>query len=63
MEIKFELDTNNAAKAAVAIVTAHAFSCVSLARDSPLLAVTNALETIIVIAILYGLCPAPQKSV
>jgi hypothetical protein len=54
MEIKFELDTNKAAKAAVAIATAHAFSCVSLAMDLPSLAAANALATIIVIAILYG---------
>jgi hypothetical protein len=50
MEIKFKLDTNKAAKAAVAI----AFSRVSLATDSPSLAAANALATIIVIAILYS---------
>ena len=54
MEIKFELDTNKAAKAAVAIATAHPFSRVSLATDFPSLAAANALATIIVIAILYG---------
>jgi hypothetical protein len=63
MEIKFELDTNKAAKAAVAIATAHAFSRVSLATDLPSLAAANALVTIIVIVILYGLRPAPQKTV
>ena len=63
MEIKFELDTDKAAKAAVAIVTVHAFSRVSLATDSPSLAAANALVTIIVIAILYGPCPAPQKTI
>ncbi len=63
MEIKFELDTNKAAKAAVAIATAHAFSCVSLATDSPSLAAVNALATIILIAILYGPRPAPKKPV
>jgi hypothetical protein len=63
MEIKFELDTNRAAKAAVAITTAHAFSRVSLAMDSPSLAAANALTTIIVIAILYGPHPAPKKAV
>ncbi len=51
MEIKFKLDTDKAAKAAVAIVTAHVFSRVSLATDSSSLAVANALATIIIIAI------------
>ncbi len=63
MEIKFKLDTNKAAKAAVAIVTAHAFSRVSSAMDLPSLAASNALATIIVIAILYGPCPASKKPV
>jgi hypothetical protein len=63
MEIKFELDTDKAAKAAVAIATAHKFSLVSLAMDLPSLAVANALATIIIIAILYGPRPAPQQTV
>jgi hypothetical protein len=63
MEIKFELDTNKAAKAAVAIATAHGFSRVSLAMDLPSLAAANALATIIIIAILYGPRPAPKKPV
>ncbi len=61
MEIKFELDTDKATKAAVAIVTAHAFSHVSLAMDSPSLTAANVLVTIIIIAILYGPRPAPKK--
>jgi hypothetical protein len=63
MEIKFKLDTNKAAKAAVAIATAHAFSRVSLATDLPSLAAANSLATIIIIAILYGPRPAPKKPV
>ncbi len=63
MEIKFKIDTEKSAKAAVAIVTAHALSCVSLATDLPQLAAANALATIIIIAILYGPCPAPKHSV
>jgi hypothetical protein len=63
MEIKFKLDTNKAAKAAAAIATAHTFSRVSLATDSPSLAAANALVTIIVIGILYGPCLAPQKTI
>ncbi len=63
MEIKFELDTNKAAKAVVAIATAHAFSRFSLATNLPSLTAANALATIIVIAILYGPHPAPKKAV
>jgi hypothetical protein len=61
MEIKFELDTDKAAKAAVAIATAHVFSRVSLAMDLPSLAAANALVTIIVIAIVYSPSPASKK--
>jgi hypothetical protein len=63
MKIKFELDTDKAAKAAVATTTAHAFSRVSLAMDLPSLAAANALGTIIIIAILYGPRPAPKKTI
>jgi hypothetical protein len=63
MEIKFELDTKKSAKATVAIATVHALSCVSLAMDLPQLAAANALATIIVIAVLYGPCPALKHSV
>jgi hypothetical protein len=63
MEIKFKLDIKKSAKAAVAIATMHALSRVSLATDLPQLAAPNALATIIVIAILYGPCPAPKHSV
>ncbi len=63
MEIKFKLDTDKAAKAAVAIATAHTFSRVSLATDLPSLATANALATIIVIVILYAPPPAPKKPV
>ncbi len=63
MEIKFKLDTDKAAKAAVAIATAHAFSRVSLATDLPSLAAAKALATIIVVGILYGPRPAPKKPI
>jgi hypothetical protein len=63
MKIKFKLDTEKSAKAAIAIATVHAFSCVSLAMDLPQLAAANALATIIVIAILYGPCLALKHSV
>jgi hypothetical protein len=63
MKIKFKLDTEKSAKAAVAIVTTHTLSRVSLAMDLPQLTAANALATIIVIAILYGPRPAPNHSV
>jgi hypothetical protein len=63
MEIKFELDTEKASKAAVAIATAHALSRVSLASESPKLAIANAVATIIIVAILYCPQPAPKRTV
>jgi hypothetical protein len=63
MEIKFKLDTKKSAKAAIAIMTVHALSRVSLATDLPQLAAANALATIIIIAILYSPCPAPKHSI
>ena len=61
MEIKFELDTEKASKAAVAIATTHALSRVSLASESPNLAIANAIATIIIVAILYCPRPAPKQ--
>jgi hypothetical protein len=63
MEIKFELDTEKSTKAAVAIATAHALAQVSLASESPNLAIANAIATIIIVAILY--CPrlAPKRTI
>ncbi len=55
MEIKLELDTEKSTKTAVAIATAHALSRVSLATESPNLAIANTIATIIIVAILY--CP------
>jgi hypothetical protein len=57
MEIKFELDTDKSTKAAVAIATVHALTRVSFVTDLPQLTATNALVTIIIVAILY--CPRP----
>ena len=61
MEIKFKLDTEKASKAAVAIVTAHTLSRLSLPMDLPQLTAANTLATIIIIAILYSPHPAPKK--
>jgi hypothetical protein len=63
MEIKYELDTEKASKAAVVIATAHALSCISLATDSPPLAIANAIVTIIIVAILYCPRPAPKHTI
>jgi hypothetical protein len=54
MEIKFELDTEKASKALVAVAAAHGLCKVSEASDSPRLTATNALALIVIIAILYG---------
>jgi hypothetical protein len=62
MEIKFELDTEKAAKAAVAIATSYGLCRVSeLTGHFPLAAVT-AIALIIIIAIFYGPRPTPKRS-
>jgi hypothetical protein len=62
MEIKLELDTDKASKAAVVIATAYGLCCVSEGTEYPQLAAANAIALIIIIAILYGSRPAPKKS-
>jgi hypothetical protein len=62
MEIKFELDTKKASKAAVAIAAAYRLCRVSKGTKFPQLAAVNALALIVVIAILYGPHPVPKKS-
>jgi hypothetical protein len=62
MEIKLELDTDKALKAAVAIATAYGLCRVSDGTKYPQLSAANAIALSIIIAILYGPCPAPQKS-
>ncbi len=59
IEIKFELDTEKASKAAVAIAAANRLCHVSLDTGYPQLAAANAIAIIIIIAILYGPRPAP----
>jgi hypothetical protein len=59
MEIKFELDTEKALKAAVAITAAYGLCHVSVDTRYPQLATANAIAIIIIIAILYGPRPAP----
>jgi hypothetical protein len=62
MEIKLELDTDKTARAIVAIAAAHVLGCVSSHSDSHQLAAANALALIVIVAILYGPCPAPKNS-
>ena len=59
MEIKFELDTNKAARATVAITASYRLGRVSEGTEYPQLAFANAITLIIIIAILYGSRPAP----
>jgi hypothetical protein len=62
MEIKFELDTEKALKAAVAIAAAYGLYPVSASTKIPQLATANSLVLIVIITILYGPCPVPKKS-
>jgi hypothetical protein len=59
MEIKFELDTNKAARATVAITASYGLSRVSEGTKYPQLVFANTTALIIIIAILYGTHPAP----
>jgi hypothetical protein len=59
MEIKFELDTNKAARATIAIMASYAFGCISKGTKYPQLAFPNSIALIIIIAILYSNRPAP----
>jgi hypothetical protein len=61
MEIKFELDTDMAARATVAIVASYGLKRVSEGTEYPQLAFANAIDLIIIIAILYSICPVVAK--
>jgi hypothetical protein len=63
MEIKLELDTKKPAKAAVAISAAYGLCRVSKGTKSNQLAAANALALIVIVAIIYGPCSVPPKSV
>jgi hypothetical protein len=54
MEIKFELDTEKASKATIAIVASYRLGHVSKVTKYPQLAFTNAIALIAIIAILCG---------
>ena len=62
MEIKLEPDTLITAKDAVAIAASYGLCRVSKRTKIPQLAAANAFALIIIVAILYGPCPAPKKS-
>jgi hypothetical protein len=59
MEIKFELDAEKMAKAIVAIAASYGLRLVSKGTKYPQLAFANVIALIVIIAILYSLCPAP----
>jgi hypothetical protein len=59
MEIKFELDTDRAARATIAIVASYAIRRVSEGTEYPQLAFAKSVALIIITAILYSNRPAP----
>ena len=61
MEIKFELDTDKAARATVAIAASYGLGRVSEGTEYPQLAFANAIALIIIIAILYSTLPTVAK--
>ncbi len=62
MEIKFELDTDKAARATVAITASYGLGRVSEGTKYPQLAFANAVTLIIIIVILYSTRPAVKKT-
>ena len=62
MEIKFELDTDKAARATVAITASYGLRRVSKGTEYPQLAFANAIALIIIIAILYSSWLLPSSS-
>ncbi len=60
MEIRFELDTEKAAKATVAITASYGLGRVSEGTQYPQIAFVNAVALIAIIAILYSPHPAPK---
>jgi hypothetical protein len=59
MEIKFELDTDKAARATVMIAASYALGRISEGTKYPQLPFANSVALIIIIAILYSNLPAP----
>ncbi len=61
MEIKFELETEKAARATVTIAASYGLGRVSEGTEYAQLAFANAIALIIIIAIVYGTRPAVAK--
>jgi len=61
MEIKFDLDTDKAARATVAIMASYGLGRVSEDNEYPQLAFANEIALIIIIAILYSTRPVVAK--
>jgi hypothetical protein len=61
MEIKLELDTKEASKAAIAITATYGLCRVSEGTKSPQLATAIALALIVIIMILYRPRPVPNN--
>ncbi len=60
MEIKLELATVKALKAAMAITAAYGLCRVSVDTKYPQLTAANAITIVVIIPILYGPCPTPK---
>jgi hypothetical protein len=60
MEIKLELDTEKASKAAVALTAAYGLCRVFVDTKYPQLVVANVVALIVIIVILYGPRLAPK---
>jgi hypothetical protein len=60
MEIKFELDTEKAAKVAVAIAASYGLGQVLEGTNYPQITFAIVIALIAIIAILYGPHPAPK---
>jgi hypothetical protein len=59
MEIKFELDTDKAVRATIAIAASYALGRVSEGTEYPQLTFANSIALIVIIAIFYSNHPAP----
>ena len=62
MEIKFELDSDKATRATVAITASYGLGRASKGTEYPQLACANAIAFIIIIPILYSTRPAVKKT-
>jgi len=58
MELKFELDTDKAARATAAIAASYGLGRVSKGTEYPQLAFANAIALMIIIAIFFSTRPA-----